>query len=115
MTHISEGPPRRVSADGPERVCLTANPSFIDPKQGPPQELPSDFWEAKGIEAQAWYVGVGIAFKKLTHGEASHTALERFVRDHRLLIKAAFWRGESRDSVLGRLVDLFLNRGETGK
>jgi hypothetical protein len=94
---------------------LAANASSIDPRQGPPQELPSEFWEAKGIEAQAWYIGTGVAFKKLARGEAPLSVLERFVRDHRLLIKAAFWRGDSRDSVLGRLVDLFLDRGETGK
>jgi hypothetical protein len=108
MTKTSEGPPRRGSADGPEDVCLTANPSSIDPKSVPPQELPAEFWEAKGAEAQLWYVGLSIAFKKLAHGEASHKVLERFVREHRLLIKAAFWRGESCDSVLCRLLDLFL-------
>jgi hypothetical protein len=113
MPQTREGPPRRGSADGPEGVCLTANASNIDPKQGPPQALPCDFWEAKGVEAQAWYVGVAIAFKKLAHGEAPHSVLERFVREHRLLIKSAFWRGDSCDSVLGRLVDLFFE--ETDK
>jgi hypothetical protein len=113
MTPTREGPPRWGDADGPKDVCLTANASPIDPKQCPPQELPSEFWEAKGIQAQAWYVGLSIAFKKLAHGEASHKVLERFVRDRRLLVKSAFWRGETQDTVLSQLLDLFL--GETGK
>ena len=114
MTQTYEGPPRMGCADGPIRdVCLTANASNIDPKQGPPQALPCDFWEAKGVEAQAWYGGIAGQFKKLARGEAPHSVLERFVAEHRLLIKAAFWRGELRDLVLSRLLDLFLE--ETGK
>jgi hypothetical protein len=72
MNLEAKGPPRRDSADGPKGVCLAANPSLIDPKRGATQALPSEFWEAKGVEAQAWYVGLSIAFKKLAHGEASH-------------------------------------------
>ncbi|MGB6177240.1 MAG: hypothetical protein WBF43_13100 [Methylocella sp.] len=87
---------------------MTANASSINPKTVPPQELSPDFWEAKGVEAQAWYGGVAGQFKKLARGEAPHSVLERFAAKHRLLIKAAFWRGESRDSVLCRLVDLWL-------
>jgi hypothetical protein len=108
MTQTREGPPPG-QEDGPKDVCLTANASNIAPKSIPPQELPAEFWEAKGAEAQLWYVGVSIAFKKLAHGEASHSVLERFVRERRLLIKSAFWRGESCDSVMSRLVDLFLD------
>ena len=105
MTQMNESPPRRGSADGPEGICLNTS---ISPKQAPPQELPCEFWEAKGIEAQAWYIGAAIAFKKLARGEASHSVLNRFAAEHRLLVKAAFWRGELRDLVLCRLLDLFL-------
>jgi hypothetical protein len=109
MTQASEGgPPRWGSADGPEDVCLTANASNIAPNSVQSQELSNDPLEARGAAAQCWYIGVAIGFKKLAHGEASHSVLERFAAEHRLLIKAAFWRGESRDSVLCRLVDLFL-------
>jgi hypothetical protein len=34
--------------------------------------------------------------------------VECFVREHRLLIKSAFWRGETQDTVLCQLADLFL-------
>jgi hypothetical protein len=114
MALEAKGPPRRVSADGPKDVCLTANASNIAPNSVPAQELSNDSLETRGVEVQAWYVGVGIGFKKLAHGEASHSVLECFVREHRLLIKSAFWRGESRDSVLCRLTDLFLDE-EVGK
>jgi hypothetical protein len=113
MPFTSEGPPRRGSADGPEDVCLTANASNIAPNSVQSQEISNDL-KARGVEAQRWYIGVAIGFKRLAHGEAPHSVLERFAAEHRLLIKAAFWRGESRDSVLCRLVDLFLDE-EVGK
>jgi hypothetical protein len=113
MTLEAKGPPRRGSADGPEGVCLTANAS-IAPNSVQAQEPSNDFLEARGAEAQRWYQGVSIGFKKLAHGEAPHSVLERFAAEHRLLIKAAFWRGEPRDSVLCRLVDIFLDE-EVGK
>jgi hypothetical protein len=108
VTLETKGPPRRGSAAGPKGVCLRAG-TFIDPKTVPPQELSPDFWPAKGVEAQKWYVGISIGFKKVAHGEASHKVLERFVRDRRLLIKSAFWRGDKQDAVLSRLLDLFLD------